>query len=483
MLALLLSAALSADHPHVVVITVDDMNCDSIGAFGCEVPDITPRIDGLVAESLKFEHAHVQVGNCMPSRNVLFSGLYPHQNGVEGFRQVEPAKARHLADDLSAAGYYCAIRGKESHSTPFTPYPAWDWVAPVRDADGQKVIKNAVTYGRNTATAIQAAADAGKPLFLSVNVSDPHKPFWTEVRKGDPKPDPFRPSRVYSAGEVTVPGFLPDDPAVREELALYYSSVRRADDCVGAILDAVADAGVAGETLLVFLSDHGMPLPFAKTQLYHHSTRTPLLVRWPGRVEPGVDGTHMVSAVDFTPTVLEVLGVEPGRAFEGRSFAPLLRGESQEGRDFVVKTYYENSGRYRQPMRGIESREGLYLFNPWSDGQAVFKHAPAGTRTYKRMQQLAKTDPAVAARLDLLDHRRLEELYRLPEDRDCLDDVADDPAAAGLKRRLQADLEAWMVANDDPMLDAFRNRDDERAVAEYMASQPDLRRKQAKKRK
>jgi len=89
------------------------------------------------------------------------------------------------------------------------------------------------------------------------------------------------PSRIYNAEEVPVPGFLFEDPEVREELALYYSSVRRADDCLNEVLKALRKSGQWENTMIVFLSDHGMPLPFAKTQLYHHSTRTPLMVRYP----------------------------------------------------------------------------------------------------------------------------------------------------------------------------------------------------------
>ena len=74
-----------ADRPNILLITVDDMSADSIGAFGCKLPETTPNIDGLARESLSFAYAHVQVGNCMPSRNVMFSGRYPHNNGVEGF--------------------------------------------------------------------------------------------------------------------------------------------------------------------------------------------------------------------------------------------------------------------------------------------------------------------------------------------------------------------------------------------------------------
>ena len=82
--------------------------------------------------------------------------------------------------------------------------------------------------------------------------------------------------------------------------------------------------------MIVFLSDHGMPLPFAKTQLYHHSTRTPLMVRIPGVTKAGkVDKHHMVSVLDLLPTVLDALKVDQPNKLDGHSFYPVLKGEKQ----------------------------------------------------------------------------------------------------------------------------------------------------------
>ena len=168
-------------------------------------------------------------------------------------------------------------------------------------------------FGEATARGIEAAADAEKPFCLMVNVSDPHKPFFSG------QADKNQPSMIVAPEEVPVPGFLFDDAVVRQELALYYSSVSRADDCVGAILKSLKKSGKEDETVVVFLSDHGMPLPFAKTQLYHHSTHTPLAIRWPGTTKPDtIDKQHMVSAVDLTPTILEIVGADSPK-LDGRS--------------------------------------------------------------------------------------------------------------------------------------------------------------------
>ena len=109
------------------------------------------------------------------------------------------------------------------------------------------------------------------------------------------------------------------------------------------------------------------------------------------------DREHMVSAVDFLPTLLEIIGAPHPEGLDGRSFAPLVRGQSQTGREMVFKEYNENAGGSRDPMRGVQTKRFLYLFNAWSDGERVMRTATQGTSTYRRMKALARTNPEIAA--------------------------------------------------------------------------------------
>ena len=448
-----------AAQPHIVIITVDDMSADSVGVMGCELPDTTPHMDKLAGEGLQFKLAHVQVGNCMPGRNVMWSGRYPHNNGIEGFYQVKTAKHPMLSDLMQQAGYFTAIRGKVSHSTPYVPYN-WDLIVQ-KNADGSTAhIKDADSYGDSTKQAIDASVAAKKPLCLLINISDPHKPFFAQGKNGVTIEDPHKPTRIFTPDEVPIPGFLFDDPVVRKELAHYYSSVRRADDCVGEILDMIDVCGIRENTVVIFLSDHGMALPFAKTQLYHHSTHTPLFVRWPGKVKANtVDNKHMVSAVDFLPTILDIAGADHPSELDGRSFNALLTGQSQEKRNFVVKEYNENAGGSRDPMRAVQSKRYLYIYNPWSNGERIFATATSGTPTYKRFKELADSHIGLAERHDLYQHRVVEELYDIKADPNCLKNLIEDPThdeAITLHRR---QLQTWMRNTGDPMLQIYKDRE------------------------
>ncbi len=459
--------------PNILIVTVDDMSADSIGAFGCKLPGTSPSIDRFAQQALKFEHAHVQVGNCMPGRNIMWSGLMAHANGVEGFVQNTDPDYPVLCDLAKRAGYFAAIRGKVTHSTPYHPY-AWDAVLD-QSADGKKFhIKDAASYGESTRMGIDMAEEAKKPFCLMVNISDPHKPFYSQRRKGETSEDPHVPSRVFSADEVPVPGFLFEDKGVREELALYYSSVRRADDAFAEVMKALVESGHAQDTFVMFLSDHGMPLPFAKTQLYHHSTHTPLMIRWPGVTDPGsVDDQHMISAVDFLPTLLDVMGTAhpTPEKLHGRSFEPVLRGETQPDRDFVVLQYNENSGGSRHPMRGIQTREALYLYNPWSDGQRKFATATTGTTSYRRMVERSRDEARIAARLDLFDHRVPEEFFVITEDPDCLNNLVGHTDYRQRLDQMRQQLADALAAVGDPVAPLLANVEDLSMRQAFMAEQ------------
>ncbi len=449
-----------ANTPNLLVITVDDMSCNSAGVFDGVIPDLTPNMDQLASEGLRFEMAHVQVGNCYPSRNVMFSGRYPHSSGVEGFYQVQNDYPV-FCDVMQKAGYFAAIRGKVSHSTPYQPY-GWDVDLTINEDESKEHIKDVASYGRSLERGITVAEKAGKPFAININISDPHKPFWFEG-------DPHGVSRIYSPEESPIPGFLFDDPVVRNELALYYTSVRRADDALGAVLTALQNSGQSDNTIVVFLSDHGMPLPFAKTQLYHHSTRTPLIIRWPGATQPGtVDERHMVSAIDFLPTFCDMVHAPHPDGLQGTSLLPLLQGKAQQGRTAVFKEYNENAGGNRHPMRGVETPEYLYLFNPWSDGEDIMRTATQGTKTYKRMKELAPTSESIQKRLDLFEHRVVEELYNVQEDPDCLINLINSKSHRVVLDDMRNRLKNWMKETSDPALVAFEGREDEATRRAYV---------------
>jgi len=235
-------------------------------------------------------------------------------------------------------------------------------------------------------------------------------------------------------------------------LAQYYSSVRRCDDTVGKILQALDDEGLRQRTIIIFLSDNGIAVPFAKSNCYVASTRTPLIVSWPGRVAAGaVERDHFVYTVDLLPTVLEALGHPVPSGLHGFSFLALLDGQRQAGRDRVFTVYNETSARASYEMRAVQDRHFGYIFNAWSDGRKTYKAESMEGLTFRAMQAAAEEDPAIAARVELWLHRVPEELYDLATDPDCKVNLAGDSRYAGELARLRASLAEWLASIGDPL--------------------------------
>jgi N-sulfoglucosamine sulfohydrolase len=456
--------------PNLVLITADDLNWNSVGAYGCKTPACTPNIDALAAAGKRFDYAHVTVAVCQPSRGAMMTGRYPHRSGQEGFHHIDGKPVPLLPEVLREAGYLNGILGKIGHSTPKQAFE-WDYHEDMPELGWGR---DKERYRRFTQTFLNHAKAQQQPFFLMANAHDPHRPFHgndadLSGRDGITYPVP---SRVYSPEEVEVPGFLDDLPAVRQELAEYASSVRRCDDVVGVIVDTLKAEGVYDNTLIMFLSDNGMAFPFSKSNCYLHSTRTPWITCWPGHIEPGVcDREHFISGVDCMPTMLEAAGVELPPGVEGRSFLSLLTGGHERSRDKVFTQFHETWARDRYPMRCVQDKRFGYIFNPWSDGKRVFRNESQSGRTFAAMQSACQQDRAVADRVRLFQYRVVEELYDFESDPDARINLIDDPRYATERSRLQAALEEWMVTYDDPALSAFRNRHTPEELSGFMADQ------------
>lgn len=447
---------------NILLLTADDMNGDTPGAFGGPA-EATPTIDRLSQQGAKFRRAHVPVAICQPSRSAMLTGRWPHRNGAEGFGPIRD-DVPVLTDLLRPAGYRVGILGKVDH---LAPVERFRWDLAVAQAD--------LGLGRNPAAYAAAAraffsASDGRPWFLMANAHDPHRPFHgsaDEQRAFGPKLSAVpAPSHVFKPGDWNVPGFLPDLVESRRETADYLSSSRRCDDVVAAILSELDAAGLADQTLVVFLSDNGMAFPFAKANCYLHGTRTPLVIRWPGVTSAGAEESdQFVSGLDLFPTFCEAAGIAMPDDLDGQSLTPVLRGEKQPGRDHVITVFHENWAKDRLDMRCIQNGRFGYIWNSWADGTSRYKAEHMGTDTWRAMEAAAATDPAIAARTKFYLRRQPVELYAI-DDVDSLDDVSGRPENRAVLHGFRDQLMQWMIDVEDPLLDRFK-QENERPVAPH----------------
>jgi N-sulfoglucosamine sulfohydrolase len=298
-------------------------------------------------------------------------------------------------------------------------------------------------------------ADTGeKPFFLLVGFTDPHR-----AAKGfanDGKYPAEVPAIKFDPKTLPLPYFLPDQPEVRAELAEYYQSVARLDDGVGRVLKVLEDAKKLDDTLVIFLSDNGIPFPGAKTTLYDSGLHLPLIVRKPGQ-KAGVVNSAMVNWTDIAPTILDWCGVKPAPVGKkasgpaGKSFLAILEEEKPAGWDVVYGSHQFHEITMYYPMRMVRTREFKYILN--LAYPLEYPHASDlwGSDTWQGI--LKRGDTMMGSRaVKAFLNRPKEELYDLTADPNELKNLASDPAHAKTLADLRVKLAAWREKTNDPWL-------------------------------
>lgn len=444
---------------NILIVTADDLGGEVPGCFGGH-PEVTPNLDRLAAEGMRFERAHVNVAVCAPSRSILMSGKYGHRCGATGFDGIDD-DCPILPEILREAGYLTGAIDKIGH-TAKKSYGYWDWLSETSPETGHG--RAPTLFGRRCREFLGKAKEEGRPFFLLVNSRDPHRPFSGSRQEQKYLPKQFakvrelieEPSRRFRPEEVKVPGFLPDIEVVREEYADYHSSARRLDDTIGQALAALEDFGYRDNTIAIFVSDHGMPFPFAKFNCYPFSTKTPLVVRWPGKVRAGaVEAERFVAGIDLLPTLLDAVEIDAPEDLDGRSFLGLLEGGGMGGSDHRVAAFHLNQQQERLEMRSWMDGDYIYIYNAWAGNGEPFQDETGKGYVLDAMIREGQKDGEVAKRVVMFQFRCPQELYDLRKDPNCLDNLADDAGHASVLRDRQRKLLSWMRGYDDELEGKF----------------------------
>jgi N-sulfoglucosamine sulfohydrolase len=441
-LALTGSSVLAADPPrrNVVLLIADDLGFE-VGCYGNKVAK-TPNIDALAAAGTRFTNGFATASSCSPSRGTILTGLPTHQCGQYGlahathnsysFRDVQSVPRL-----LRPAGYRTGVIAK-LHVQPPEVYP-WDVEVKHNGRNGAEIGVAAKKF---------MAESGDKPFFLLVGYTDPHR-----AKIGFDSAVDYKgvPQATFNPKDVPIPYHLPDTPAVRDDLADYYGSVARLDFGVGEVMRAIHETKHADDTLVIFLSDNGIPFPGAKTTLYDAGVHLPLLVHVPGAKGRGVVNQALVSWTDVAPTILEWAGVRAPAVMQGKSLLPILEQEDAKDRDTVFASHQFHEITMYYPMRMIRTRTHKLIRNlahelPYPCAQDIFD-SPSWQDILKRAEPMLGQRSRKA-----YDYRPKEELYDLAKDPDELKNVADDPAYADIRTELRSRLLKWQMATKDPWL-------------------------------
>ena len=474
--------------PNILLITADDMSYSSPGFAGGVAPEVTPNIDRLAEEGISFERTFSAVSVCQPSRQSMLSGLYPHNYGSAGFFPMEDGVPA-LPSLLGKAGYITGNIHKTSH---MLPEEAFNWTFEATRDGYNANGRDPEALAGALRKVIEMAGEQEKPFFMVVNSADPHRPFY-----GDPKDSTRngkKPSRIYLPEEVSIPPALPDLPDIRIDLARYASSVRRLDDAVGECLNVLEEKQKVSSTIVIFTSDHGMPLPFGKFDSYLESNHTPLLIRWPKLIhESIVEKNHLVSLMDLTPTLLELAGVPIPDNLDGQSLVPFLENRSPEKwRESIVflrnKDIYYGLG--KSSPENIKEKEAIgWVFRPdhrskatysrdkeirtYYDGQYGYIYnncyredgleidslgviVPYPGASMNAMKRASADDESIKKRYEFFLMRAPEELYDWSTDPGGWNNLAGDPKYSNVLSDARKGLLEWMKSSNDPLEEVYQ---------------------------
>jgi len=430
--------------PNIVIAIADDWGWPHASAYGDQVVQ-TPTFDRVAREGVLFQSAFVSSPSCTPSRGALITGQHFWRLGAgANLHSIWPAgRFPEYPQLLGQAGYHVGTYRK-----------AW---GPGRGSPGGKPYPSV--------DAFFAARPADKPFCFWFGSIDPHRPYERDTGA----------QAGMDLAKVHLYGHYPDVPEVRGDVADYYFEVQRFDREVGELLAKLAGLGELDNTLVVVTSDHGMPFPRGKTNLYDCGVHVPLAVRWPGRVPGGRKVTDFVSLTDLAPTFLAAAGLPVPPEMTGQSLLPLL-GSDKSGRVEAARNHVlvgrerhvpaqaaPESGGY--PMRAIRTDDFLYIRNlrpdRWPSGTPDYAHAylkdawlaDCDNGPTKRYLWDRRDDPAVKEKYELCFAKRpAEELYDLRRDPDELHNVAADATYAQKKTELAAQLDQELRAAADPRL-------------------------------
>ncbi|MDD7984636.1 sulfatase [Lentisphaera marina] len=451
----------STERVNFLFITADDMNWNSVGCFGSEIKETTPHIDQLAKEGMRFANAHVATTVCMPSRNAINSGRLPHRSGGEGFHHFTIPNVPTIPSVLSKNGYKVGILGKVGHSTPYKN-THWD--------HAEEVGRNTEVITQKAAKFADSAIQENKAFYLIVNSHDPHRPYYNwknegkEQRSHKGKAPNSHPSKVFKPQDMIIPAFLPDTKEIRHELANYYCSVRRCDDLVGRLMDMVQEKRLQENTMIVFLSDHGMGAPSAKANAYVNSTKTPMIIKYPPLIKAGSVHKEFSSVLDLFPTMLDLAGIESPGGFDGQSLKSVFNGGKLKDRDELFFTYfYAKNGNGHYNMRTALDHKYSYTFNSFYTGKRLYATSSLGGNFFTSMVQQGKTDPHWNKRAEFILRRAPEELYDLEKDPYGFNNLANNPEYREVMDKFRKAMEANMEKTNDfvsPVFNTYQETKD-----------------------
>jgi arylsulfatase A-like enzyme len=432
LLALALLAGPAAARPNVVWIVVDDMSAH----FGCYGEKLirTPHVDRLAAEGTLFRKAFTTAPVCSPCRSALVTGCYQttigahHHRSGRGQPIALPAGVTPVPALFQKAGYFTCIGGHNAKGKALgkTDYNfAWD---------------RAMYDGNDW-----AGRKPGQPFFMQVQLhggkhrgQGPNKNWQGRVQRelgSNTKPD-----------AVTLPPYYPRDPVILQDWADYLDCCRYTDKEVGDVLARLEKEKLLDETVIFFMTDHGISHARGKQFLYDEGTHIPFVVRGPG-IGKGVVRDDLIEHIDMTAASLALAGIEIPKWMQGRD----VLAKDYAKRDAVFSAR-DRCDETMDRIRSVRTDRFKYIRNYLNQRPLLqpcrYKDEKAVVKTLRDLHGAKKLD-ALTEKLLFAETRPAEELYDLAADPHELTNLVADPAHATTLAALRKKLADWEEATGD----------------------------------
>jgi arylsulfatase A-like enzyme len=401
--------------PNIVLFLSDDQSYFDYGVTGNpNVP--TLATDRLAEEGMFFSRTYTVQAICAPSRSALYTGLYPLRNGCFLNHDSVRDGTRTVYNHLVPLGYDVILAGK-SHVKPSSVFrwsQEWPSVEVVAGANEYIPLDQINSY-LSTAT--------NKPFCLIVASHYPHPAYLDQT--------------TFSAEDVLLPPYLTESD--RNAYVGYYGNIliKERDELDG-VLNALDTHGLSTNTVFLYTSDHGAK--GGKYTCYSAGLHVPMIVRWPGVVQPGGHSSALISFVDILPTLIDICGGTPPAELDGHSFLDVLLGKKTT---------------HNQRVYGVMSNQGLLTPKVFpirtviSDRYGYVHNFNAKERVIRLLEQGVVVNPFFEQGADTYPNRKEEEFFALDADPWELTNLAENVVYTETKTILQKQLADWMVLQGD----------------------------------
>ncbi len=408
----------------MIIFISDDLGFKDISVSGAEVVK-TPVLAQLAKDGITFNNAFVASPSCAPSRAALLTGLMPARNGAEVNHSFPNSDSLYLVRHLQDNGYKVLAFGKVAH------YGGNEKCGFDYHLDEQvNLYRNVSQYFDSVST--------DQPVCIFIGDRRPHV-RWTE-------------EMMYDTTEVDLPDYFIDTKSTREHRSRYYTDITQMDEEMGQTLNYL-DQQLGENTVTMFTSDHGGQWPFGKWNLYDDGIRTPLIVKWPGMIQPGTRTDAMVSWIDIFPTLLDISNSTIPEDLDGMSFLPVLKDPSASIRDEIFTTHSGDGKLNVYPIRSIRTDQYKLIMNILpghyhTNHSDVFRKDGAGAY-WDSWDEMAENDPEAAAIIQKYYQRPGMEFFNILEDPDEQNNLADNPAYSERIDEMKTRLLSWMKDQND----------------------------------